>query len=113
MEIKSFLRVFDYKDLSEKPLILRGVDVGTYKNDVFCKWFMTSEEAPRIADFETYFCAKLGDELGCIVHTSDDVKVAEQKLHEIKGYGIAGWLEEFLIAETDFDLLEKELKDKC
>lgn len=90
MKVKKFIQVFDTEDTSEKDLILKGVTVGTYRNDVLCKWYAAQEI--QIGDFEKYICRRLQDHVGYLISSAEDVKRASLEL-DISEW-MMGWMKE-------------------
>lgn len=90
MKVSNFVQVFDTEDTSEKDLILKGVTVGTYRNDVLCKWYAAQEI--QIGDFEKYICRRLQDHVGYLISSAEDVKRASLEL-DISEW-MTGWMKE-------------------
>jgi predicted methyltransferase len=103
MNVKNFFQVFDIEDKSLKPLVLKGVVIGEYRNDVFCKWYAT--QSIQIADFEKYICKRLENAVGYSITNENDMRNAMRDCVVKKGMTIPVWMESWMRAETREELL--------
>lgn len=105
MTVENFVQVFDINDSSEKALVLKGIQLGTYRNDILCKWYATQEI--QIGDFEKYICKRLEDFVGYEINSSDDIVNASNDCAN-KGTSISAWMQEWMQKETNEELLPKK-----
>lgn len=105
MKVNNFLQIFDINDKSEKDLLLKGVNLGTYRNDILCKWYATQEI--QIGDFEKYICRRLQDHVGYPILTASDVMKADLDCRK-SNMTISSWMQNWMILETREELLPHE-----
>lgn len=94
MKTNVWMRTYDVNDKSLVPLVLFGVHLGDYRNDIFCKWDMAQDKI--IANYEKFFCHKLEETFGIPVACAKDVQKVERMCIEKTGGSVAKWMETYM-----------------
>lgn len=107
MDVNISIKERNFNDKSLKDMVLYGVNVGTYRNDIFCAFDMTSDTV--VANYEEYICNRLATELGMNEITSaDDIIKANSILKNRMGCDIAAWAEKWMNEESHWELIKDE-----
>lgn len=96
---------YDYTDNSMQDMVLHGVYVGQYRNDVLAAFAMTADTV--VVDFETYICSRLAKELNMTIESGADVTRAKDRCLKRWGQSIAEWSESWMQKEAHWELLER------
>jgi hypothetical protein len=87
------------EDTSPIALTLRGVFLGTFRNDIYCKWVISIGNA--VVDLETYILYQLKNAFHVPTDTAKDVLNVEQVCMKKTGMNVAKWWENFMMEHTD------------
>lgn len=99
---------YDYTDKSYKDMILYGVHVGQYRNDILAAFAMTADTV--VVDFDVYICKRLASELGMDgITCSDDVIKANSMCKKTFGCDIAAWSEKWMEKEAHWEMIADEI----
>lgn len=98
---------YDYTDKSQKDMILYGVNVGQYRNDILAAFAMTADTV--VVDFDVYICKRLASELGMReITSSEDVIKANSICKKEFGCDIAAWAEKWMEKEAHWEMIVDE-----
>ena len=99
---------YDYTDKSQRDMVLYGVHVGQYRNDILSAFAMTADTV--VFDFDVYICKRLASELEMSEITcSDDVIKANSMCKKNFGCDIAAWAEKWMNKEAHWELIADEV----
>lgn len=103
--IRSVMRIYDPEDESKSDLILRGVNVGQYRNKIMTAHSIASEG--NIGDYEKYICYRASKEFEVPVSSPEEVIKANELCMDKYGWNLAEWSEAWMETEIDWSALEE------